>query len=317
MRFNTITYDANLPTVQQVNVPTNTDYKIGMKVKRNGNVQSIKPSEFTITSEDGTTIPVDPEKTNGYVTITKASGDNASFKQYGVKVDVQAYNEEYRKVEQFGSTSPDPNPSYTRLYASDLRIAGMEIKASDFANACVYTWRKAAEPPATGTDGWTARPLIATSGATAVKAYYFAESTTIGDVVWGVCRADSDYTLDENTAVPELVGFTLKAGNYYFFKVELVTVYGTKFIEIHDTHIFAPEDLVVYNGGLKFTANYWWGKQFIWSFGTPFTADFKLNINEFKSQSGDIAETLADGSSVKVDGTYADGTTFSFDFCTK
>ena len=46
-------------------------------------------------------------------------------------------------------------------------------------------------------------------------------------------------------------------------------------------------------------------------------ADFKLNINEFKSQSGDIAETLADGSSVKVDGTYADGTSFSFDFCTK
>ena len=46
-------------------------------------------------------------------------------------------------------------------------------------------------------------------------------------------------------------------------------------------------------------------------------ADFKLNINEFKSQSGDIAETLADGSSVKVDGTYADGTDFSFDFCTK
>lgn len=46
-------------------------------------------------------------------------------------------------------------------------------------------------------------------------------------------------------------------------------------------------------------------------------ANFKLNINEFKSQSGDIAETLADGTSVKVDGTYADGTTFSFDFCTK
>jgi hypothetical protein len=87
MRLNTITFDANLPTTQQVNVPTNSDYKVGMKVKRNGAVQHIKPSEFTITSEDGTTIPVDPEKTNGYVTITKASGDNASFKQYGVHID--------------------------------------------------------------------------------------------------------------------------------------------------------------------------------------------------------------------------------------
>lgn len=57
MKFNTITYDANLPTVQQVNVPTNSDYKIGMKVKRNGNVQSIKPSEFTIYTGEINVIP--------------------------------------------------------------------------------------------------------------------------------------------------------------------------------------------------------------------------------------------------------------------
>lgn len=48
MRFNTITLDANLPTTQQVNVPTNTDYKVGMKVKRNGEVQQLGPDEFTI-----------------------------------------------------------------------------------------------------------------------------------------------------------------------------------------------------------------------------------------------------------------------------
>lgn len=68
---------------------------------------------------------------------------------------------------------------------------------------------------------------------------------------------------------------------------------------------------------MRGTANNYYVIAYQFQFGTPFTADFKLNINEFKSQSGDIAETLADGSSVKVDGTYADGTTFSFDFCTK
>ena len=57
MKFNTITYDANLPTVQQVNVPTNSDYKVGMKVKRNGEVQSIKPSEFTIYTGEINVIP--------------------------------------------------------------------------------------------------------------------------------------------------------------------------------------------------------------------------------------------------------------------
>ena len=47
MRFITLTFDANCPTVQQVNIPTNTNYKVGMKVKRNGEVQSISPSKFT------------------------------------------------------------------------------------------------------------------------------------------------------------------------------------------------------------------------------------------------------------------------------
>lgn len=63
MKFNTIIYDANLPTVQQVNVPTNSDYKIGMKVKRNGSVQSIKPSEFTVYTGEINVIP--PTDYNG------------------------------------------------------------------------------------------------------------------------------------------------------------------------------------------------------------------------------------------------------------
>ena len=48
MNFYTLTYDADLPAVQLVNVPTNTDYKVGMKVKRNGEVQQLGPDEFTI-----------------------------------------------------------------------------------------------------------------------------------------------------------------------------------------------------------------------------------------------------------------------------
>ena len=71
------------------------------------------------------------------------------------------------------------------------------------------------------------------------------------------------------------------------------------------------------NGGLRGTVGNYYVIAYQFQFGTPFSADFKLNINEFKSQSGDIAETLADGNYVNVDGTYADGTTFSYDFCTK
>ena len=95
MKFNTITYDANLPTVQQVNVPTNTDYKVGIKVKRNGEFQQLDPDEITIYAGD-TTIPTDSEKTNGYVTFTRASGDIASFTQLVVVVDTTSFTEKFK-----------------------------------------------------------------------------------------------------------------------------------------------------------------------------------------------------------------------------
>ena len=57
MKFNTLTFDANLPTTQQVNVPTNTDYKVGMKVKRNGEIQQLGPDEITIYTGEINVIP--------------------------------------------------------------------------------------------------------------------------------------------------------------------------------------------------------------------------------------------------------------------
>ena len=320
MRFNTITFDANLPTVQQVNVPTNSDYKIGMKVKRNGSVQSIKPSEFTITAQDGTTLSADPDKTNGYVTITKASGDNASFKQYGVHIEHgYDYNDEYREVGQWGSTAPNPNPADLNVTAGDLGIDGMVLKPSYFQTATIYQYRAASEPPATGLTGWRKVDVLppGPDPVAPTMLYTFSDLGTIGAVGWGVMRVDRDVVLDENNAAPELVGTVLKAGSYHFVKVENIIVYGWKILELADTHTFASDEPVFYKKSGKYAANYWWGKMVTWTFGTPFSADFKLNINEFKSQSGDIAETLADGNYVNVDGTYADGTTFSFDFCTK
>ena len=57
MKITTLTFDANLPTTQQVNVPTNTDYKVGMKVKRNGEIQQLGPDEFTIYTGEINVIP--------------------------------------------------------------------------------------------------------------------------------------------------------------------------------------------------------------------------------------------------------------------
>ena len=36
MKLYTLEYDCNSPVVQQINVPTNTDYKVGVKFVKDG-----------------------------------------------------------------------------------------------------------------------------------------------------------------------------------------------------------------------------------------------------------------------------------------
>lgn len=82
MNFYTLTYDANLPTTQQINVPTNTDYKVGVKVRRNGELLDLDPEDVTLGA-----LSADAEKTNGYVTFTKEAGDEASMEMFNLSVD--------------------------------------------------------------------------------------------------------------------------------------------------------------------------------------------------------------------------------------
>lgn len=275
MRFNTLVFDANLPTTQQVNVPTNTDYKIGMKVKRNGSVQSIKPSEFTVTDPDGNTLSADADKTNGYVTITKASGDEATFKQYGVRIDKGYDFDDYVKQTGFMTdTFPKNFPNATT--AESLGIANQILTVDNFK-------------------------------------WGYAKSTTEVDVDdisrWDTVKTNvvAGFVIFKNGTTPAVWVSGGKLGTY---------VDGQS-VQVDEVEI-QPQWVLTYgSSGLRGTTNNYYVIAYDFQLGTPFSADFKLNINEFKSQSGDIAETLADGSSVKVDGTYADGTTFSFDFCTK
>lgn len=82
MNFYTLTYDANLPTTQQINVPTNTDYKLGVKVRSNGELLDLDPADVTLG-----TLSADAKKTNGYVTFTRSAGDEPSMELYNFSVD--------------------------------------------------------------------------------------------------------------------------------------------------------------------------------------------------------------------------------------
>ena len=82
MNFYTLTYDANLPVKQQLNVPTNTDYKVGVKVTRDGKKVDLAPGQITLGA-----ISADADKVDGYVTFTRAAGDEASMELYNLSVD--------------------------------------------------------------------------------------------------------------------------------------------------------------------------------------------------------------------------------------
>lgn len=79
MNFTTIEYDCNTPTVQQINIPTNTDYMVGIKVKKDGQDINLQPSQLTVGD-----YTMDDTKTNGYVTYKASTGDSASFAQLDV-----------------------------------------------------------------------------------------------------------------------------------------------------------------------------------------------------------------------------------------
>ena len=84
MKIYVLEFNCNKPTTQQVNVPTNTDYMVGIKVTKNGEVLDIDPTEMTL---GGTA--ADATKTNGYVTFTSASGDNAKYESKTIALEME------------------------------------------------------------------------------------------------------------------------------------------------------------------------------------------------------------------------------------
>lgn len=87
MKLYTLTYNANQPTIQQLNVPTNTSFLIGVKATRNGVPVEIDTSKAVLIADNGDQTSADEELTNGYVTFQMNSTDEASLTTYSLDVD--------------------------------------------------------------------------------------------------------------------------------------------------------------------------------------------------------------------------------------
>lgn len=294
MNFYTIEYDCNTPVTQQINVPTNTDYKIGMKVKHNGEVQSINPSAFTVTAQDGTTLSVDSDKTNGYVTITKASSDAASFKQYDVKidttdyVDISAEHSNTGRSTQCQILSADIVPYYDRtLFGVNVKLEYKPNVDADFEEVDYEAMTSI-----------TPVKVLTTASTTYAKYQWFGDCVFTDE--WGAANKRFVEYDDNGQPVRYLDSIPLQGVTE--FKLYITGRNNKNMFPKFQFNESSSNPLVI--------------RLTLITGDIPFTADFKLNINEFKSQKGDI-NLVERASTVNFAGTDGQGKAFSYDIITK
>lgn len=176
MNFYTLTYDANLPTKQQINVPTNSNYKIGVKVNCNGELLDLDPADVTLG-----TLSADAEKTNDYVTFTTAADDDASYAQK--KLAIEHVPNEYKSAVLFSKTGTATNVSYklsatgfSSFFVDDIVLGFVTSKEAQPLSTDITTFDKPTFwPPVEGSVVGAAVqmviPYAGTTGATYWRMY--------------------------------------------------------------------------------------------------------------------------------------------------
>lgn len=289
MKFYTLTYNCNTPTTQQINVPTNTDYKIGIKVLRNGKEQNLKPAEVTLG-----TLSADEGDINGYTTFTLSAGDDASYTQE--VLDIQhGYEESYLTSNIIQNTtganwyttflSVDLSEyAGTTIQATDVKLAGLqssaEITENDLKESMMFYW------DVEGSFFQAATQLIVDNNGTP-KIYVLGQVT----------KLDVLNALGWPTDKPAFFGVDPDGQHY----------------KMYETYTIQEGDKLIIGPNRRLRANQYGGARFQFTVGTPFDAQFKLNTNVFKSQEGNIGAFSGNANTVNFAGQTVDGTDFSYD----
>ena len=289
MKFYTLDFDCNTPTVQQVNVPTNTDYKVGIKVKRNGTYQNLKPAEVTLG-----TLSADEGDINGYTTFTLSAGDDASYTRE--TIDIQhGYEEAYLTSNiMHNTTGANLTATFlsvdlseyagTTINATDVKLAGLqgsnEITEDDLKESMMLYW------DADGLFFNAATQLIVDNNGTP-KIYVMGQVTKLDVLNFLGWPSDK----------PAFFGVDPDGQHY----------------KMYETYTIQEGDKLIVGPNRRLRANQYGGARFQFTVGTPFSAKFDLNTNIFKSQQGDIADGVESAGTAKLTGVYADGTEFDYD----
>ena len=449
MKFYNLTYDCNQPTAQQVNIPTNTDYKLGVKVKRNGEMQNLSPNSVKLYT--GKTITVEPTDYNAdraladstaslLIALTPAtisaelggktintvvpevSYDNGAtwgevyatevFDQYFLVMDKSQGNYYYARL-----NLKNPNSKWELLDGTTTGVVGtadtitMPTNPQAFLNSNPTNWSIASypcvfrlvikyggysypvyiQPDAEKTNGYVTFTLSSDDNASYtnqkidIEKGYDAEFYNHNEIV--NTSGAATYVMGLSADMSEYAGITIKPNDVLLYakqatgttppteeemflsattywdlpenfaplmyksfivdasgtakvhtyvngaaKTELLETLGwpadkpgfiitdpndpTKYA-IAETYTFADGDKLTVAPNWRMLNNRNLAVLCKFTAGTPFSANFKLNTNIFKSQQGDIGELGRRANTVSIAGTLSDSTPFDYNVVIK
>lgn len=302
MKLYTLEYDCNSPVVQQINVPTNTDYKVGVKVKSNGEILDLNPEDMTLG-----TLSADAKKTDGYVTFTEEAGDDASYTQKKLAID-HVPNESKLAV-AFGKTGTATTVTYnlsatgfSSFFVDDIVLGFVTSKEAPPLSTDVTTFDKPTFwPPVKGSVvGAKVQMVIPYAGTTGATYWRMHDKTY-----------DALYDDPDNPALSSIViGDLPPKGTPLALKQEpgASTFTPVRKIEVYDT-------AVLFQGIYKPRNTYAMAVLKVED-SKPFSASFKLLENIYKSQVGDLADINFDNT-INIAGTLSDDTEFSYNALVK
>lgn len=299
MKLYTLEYDCNKPAVQQINVPTNTDYKVGIKVTKNGTEQNLKPAEVKLYTGNSTDyISPNAELTNGYMTFTRSTEDEA-FAEADL-IDIQ-----------HGYEAGYSHPAYAEQNNTGAALAVVLISAdlSDFVGKTIY-------PEDVYYSGIAnTRAELTLSALEEDFGPYWRDNDKQSTLDWKTLIEDKD----GNVKIYMVVSGAIR-DNYItylnwpkdkpgFF---MPNPNDPTQMWIADSYTVQEGDRLAFGKGYNVSNTRWYGGKLSITAGEPFDATFKLTTNTFKSQQGDLADDISTGKTTTLSGEYADGTDFNY-----
>ena len=296
MKFYTLNYNCNVPTTQQINVPTNTNYKVGIKVTRNGKEQNLKPAEVTLGA-----LSADEDDINGYTTFTLSADDNASYTQ--ATLDIQHAQDSTVEIQKYtNNTGAQTTLPILSCTAEQLGIAGKTIypemvKMGALHGLSAQPTDAALREAADTYWNWTFRsdtPSIVFRTNTMISGNKGTIWSMTGDPQ-GVMYKQSLINEGKWDGVTPMF-FFVPTGSQYFTAIYDYTFDGSETITFKNVKTAAGKSK---GGYLELDYDH------------PFDAKFKLTTNVFKSQEGDL-DDISTGKTTTLSGEYSDGTDFNF-----